>query len=164
MSACLAPDANNALDDSERFNCSVSWSAVRNSKGINRPQPNYMLHPADGELVEICPELMVIVLQFLTASEAHAVAEMPLTSFREMYKHAHTAVTQVRAAGGDPDHPHHPRHVARRLLAHSAMSDRATLAELEKSLHHAAHFFGSIGAAYHAAQVIVAKLRGSAST
>ena len=78
MSACLAPDANNALDDSERFNCSVSWSAVRNNKGINRPQPNYMLHPADGELVEICPELMVIVLQFLTASEAHAVAEMPL--------------------------------------------------------------------------------------
>ena len=48
------------------------------NKGFNRPEPNYMLHPADGMLVEICPELMVIVLQFLTASEAHAVAAMPL--------------------------------------------------------------------------------------
>ena len=48
------------------------------NKGFNRPEPNYMLHPADGVLVEICPELMVIVLQFLTASEAHAVAAMPL--------------------------------------------------------------------------------------
>ena len=48
------------------------------NKGFNCPEPNYMLHPADGVLVEICPELMVIVLQFLTASEAHAVAAMPL--------------------------------------------------------------------------------------
>ena len=51
---------------------------ISGNDGFNRPEPNYMLHPADGVLMEICPELMVIVLQFLTASEAHAVAAMPL--------------------------------------------------------------------------------------
>ena len=37
ISACLAPDADNAVDDGT-FNCSVSWSAVRNSTKISPPE------------------------------------------------------------------------------------------------------------------------------
>ena len=57
---------------------SLARMASARSAALNAKPPRYVLFPADGRLADICPELMVIVLQYLPSAEAHGAAALPL--------------------------------------------------------------------------------------